>query len=474
MSEQPTNSYSGFGTPTVPNGAPANIPPPPAAAPLVAPSLPSLSPTGLPALSPAAASIFLPADPQPPLIPTLPGTPPAPSMTPAAPSLQTETAAPAPISPTISSATPTALIGAPTLPPAGIRPLPTEHSKPPLDNLGLPEGTPTDVPREIPEWKRRQNSKGRKLSKRLIQLAVLGALGAGGWFVYQTQLKLKDDTDVTTPDAAAVADPAPDVIADAPAKSAPLAIIDAAQDTVDAINDNAGEDELIGELIPVTSGPFEPNPDAVITLGDIIGDGFVSATAAQSWTNRWVFPNDALTLAVDSSTGDFDANFVSRNDLRFVGGQFFESLDDGATWNAVEPGPDQLTVAGFANSLPTFETALPTVIRDFVILAESNDTATVQVLIDDVALFEQHREARTAWLTAWGLDASIAPSATVGFADEMPATAGAGQILVSIVGSPDGIGTQLTVSAPTAAGTSNYFLVDASDSPRTILAPQIG
>jgi hypothetical protein len=342
-----------------------------------------------------------------------------------------------------------------------------------LNNLGLPEGTASNGPREIPEWKRRQNSKGRKLSKRLMQLAVLGALGAGGWFVYQTQLKLKDDTDVTTPDAAAVAEAAPEVVADAPA-SGPVAIIDAAQDTVDAINDNAGEDELIGELIPAASGPFEPNPDAVVTQGDIIGDGFVSAAAAQSWTYRWVFPKDALTMAVDRSTGDFDANFVSRSDLRFVSGKFFESLDDGATWNAVDPGPDQLTVAGFANSLPTFETALPIAIRDFVILSESDDTATGQFLIDDVALFEQNPEARTAWLTAWGIDASIAPSATVGFADEMPGAAGAGQILVSIVGSPDGIGTRLAVSAPIAGGTSTYFLVDASDSPRTILAPPAG
>ncbi len=452
MSEQPTNPYSGFGTPTVPNGAPADISPPPEAAP----------------------SIFLPAEAQPQLIPTLPGTPPAPSLTPATPAFQTETVAPAPISVTTSSATPTPLIGTPTLPPAGMPTTPTEHSEPPLNNLGLPEGSPADLPREIPEWKRRQNSKGRKLAKRLIQFAVLGALGAGSWFVYETQLKLKDDTDVTTPDAPADATPAPDVVADAPAKSGPVAIIDAAQDTVDAINDNAGEDELIGELIPAASGPFEPNPDAVITRGDIIGDGFVSAAAAQSWTYRWVFPNDVLTMAVNKSTGDFDANFESLSDLRFVGGQFFESLDNGATWNAVEPGPDQLTVAGFATSLPTFETALPTAIRDFVILSESSDTATGLFLIDDVALFEQNPEARTAWLTAWGIDASIAPSATVGSADEMPGTAGAGQILVSILGSPDGIGTQLAVSSPIANGTSTYFLVDTSDSPRTILAPPIG
>lgn len=449
MSEQPTNSYSGFGTPPVPNGAPVDIAPLSAAAPLAAPGLPPLSPI-------------------------LPGTPPARPMTPATPALQTETAAAAPFSPTISSATPTALIGTPTLPPAGMPTTPTELSEPSLNNFGLPEGPPANVAREIPEWKRRQNSKGRKLSKRLIQFAVLGALGAGGWFVYQTQLKLKDDTDVTTPDAAAVAEPAPDVVADAPAKSGPVAIIDAAQDTVDAINDNVGEDELIGELIPVASGPFEPNPDAIITLGDIIGDGFVSATAAQSWTNRWVFPNDALTMAVDSSTGDFDANFVSRNDLRFVGGQFFESLDDGATWNPAEPGPDQLTVAGFANSLPTFETALPTVIRDFVILANSDDTGAGRFLIDDVALFEQNPAARMAWLTEWGIDTSIAPSPIVGFADEMPDAAGPGQILVSIIGSPDRIGTRLTVSTPTAGGTSTYFLVDASDTPRVILAPSVG
>ncbi|MFT6813612.1 MAG: hypothetical protein ACJASK_002245 [Ilumatobacter sp.] len=78
------------------------------------------------------------------------------------------------------------------------------------------------------------------------------------------------------------------------------------------------------------------------------------------------------------------------------------------------------------------------------------------------------------WLTGWAIDASIAPSPIVGFADEMPEEAGAGEILVSIFGSPDGIGTRLTVSTPTAGATSTYFLVDASDSPRTILAPSVG
>jgi hypothetical protein len=79
----------------------------------------------------------------------------------------------------------------------------------------------------------------------LIQLAVLGALGGGTWLVYQTQLKLKDDTDVTTPDTAAVVEPGSHVVADTPANSGPAAIIDAAQDTVDAINDGASDDELL-------------------------------------------------------------------------------------------------------------------------------------------------------------------------------------------------------------------------------------
>jgi hypothetical protein len=372
------------------------------------------------------------------------------------------------------------MIGTPTLPPAGMPPTvaptgePTDNSPSPLDYLGLPVGAPPSGPREIPEWKRRQNSKGRKLAKRLIQLAVLGALGGGAWFVYQTQLKLKDDTDVTTPDTAAVAEPGPDVVADAPAKSGPVAVIDAAQDTVDAINNNAGEDELIDELILVTNGPFEPNPDAVITTGDIIGDGFVSAAKAQSWTYRWALPKDTMTMAVNGNTGDFDANFVSSNDVRFVGGKFFESLDDGATWNVVDAGPDQLTAAGFARSLPTFETALPTDIVDFVILSNSDDTGAGRFLIDDVALFEQNPAARTAWLTVWGIDTSIAPSPIVRFADEMPDAAGPGEILVSIIGGPDRIGTRLTVSTPTAGGTSTYFLVDASDTPRVILAPSVG
>jgi len=350
------------------------------------------------------------------------------------------------------------MFGTPTLPPAGIPR--TADSAPPLSHLGLPADAFANVPREIPEWKRRQNSKSRKFSKRLIQFAVLGALGVGGWFVYQTQLTLEDDTDDTTSDAVA-------------AESGQLAIFEAAQDTVDAINDNASEDELIAKLIPVANGPFEPNSDAVITSGDIIGDGFVSAAEAQSWTFRWAFPNDTMIMAVNSSTGDFDANFVSLNDVRFVGGQFFESIDDGATWNVAQAEPDQLMVASYAASLVTFETALPTSIRDFIILSKSNDTAAGQFLIDDVALFEQNPEARTAWLTAWGIDATIAPLPNVGFTDKMPETAGAGQILVSIVGSPDGIGTRLAVSVPNA-GTSTYFLVDASDSPRAILVPQVG
>jgi hypothetical protein len=448
MSEESTNSYGGvggiggIGAPTVPNVAPADIPPPPAAAPLVSPRLPSLT-------APAAPSFA----------PTLPGT-----------AISTTSATPT--TPAIA----TGMIATPTLPPAGMPPTvePTDDSPPALANLGLPVGAPPSGPREVPEWKRRQNSKGRKLSKRLIQLAVLGALGGGAWFVYQSQLKLKDDTDVTTPDTAAIVEPGPDVVTDAPAKSGPVAIIDAAQDTVDAINDNGSENELIAELVPMMSGPFEPNPDAVITSGDIVGDGFVSAAKAQSWTYRWALPKDTMTMAVNANTGDFDANFVLGNDVRFVGGQFFESLDGGATWNVVDAGPEQLTVAGFAHSLPTFETALPTDIVDFVILSNSDDTGAGRFLIDDFALFEQNPAARTAWLTVWGIDTSIAPSPIVGFADEIADAAGPGQILVSITGSPDRIGTRLAVSTPTAGGTSTYFLVDTSDTPRVILAPPVG
>jgi hypothetical protein len=307
-----------------------------------------------------------------------------------------------------------------------------------------------------------------------MQIAAVGMFGAGGWFVYQTQLVTQDEADVITPGVAVGAEPAPPEVVDAPAEGGPLAVIEATENIVDAINDNSGEDELIAELIPMASGPFEPNSDASVASGDIIGDGFVSAAAAQSWTYRWAFPDDTVTMSVNSSTGDFDADFATLNDIRSVGGQFFESLDDGATWDTVEPGPSHLTVAGLAISLPTFETALPIDILDFVIVSESNDTGSGRFLIDDVALFEQNPEARTAWLTGWGIDASIAPSPIVGFADEMPEEAGAGEILVSIFGSPDGIGTRLTVSTPTAGGTSTYFLVDASDSPRTILAPPVG
>jgi hypothetical protein len=127
------------------------------------------------------------------------------------------------------------------------------------------------------------------------------------------------------------------------------------------------------------------------------------------------------------------------------------------------------SVTRLAISLPTFETALLIDILDFVILSESDDTGSGLCLIDDVALFEPIPQARIAWITG-----SIAPSPIVGFADEMLEEAGAGQILVSIFGSPDGIGTRLTVSTPTAGATSTYFLVDASDSPRTILAPPVG
>jgi hypothetical protein len=65
-------------------------------------------------------------------------------------------------------------------------------------------------------------------------------------------------------------------------------------------------------------------------------------------------------------------------------------------------------------------------IGDFVILSNSDDTGAGRFLIDDVALFKQNPAARTAWLTVWGID------------------------------------------------TSTYFLVDASDTPRVILAPSVG
>jgi hypothetical protein len=265
---------------------PPDIPPPPATGPLVAPFLPSLSP---------AVS-----------------TGPSPGLPLAAPSL----------APIISPETTPGFLGAPTLSPTGTKPTAesTDASTPRLNSLGLRTAALADVPREIPEWKQRQNSKGRKFAKRSLQLAGVG----------------------------------------------------------------------VAE-----------------------GEGFGSAAS----------------------------------------------------------------VTRLAISLPTFETALPIDILGFVILSESDDTGSGLFLIDDVALFEPIPQARIGRLTgslAHWLDASIVPSPIVGFADEIPEEAGAGEILASIFGSPDGIGTRLTVSTPTAGATSTYFLVDASDSPRTILAPPVG
>ena len=126
---------------------PPDIAPPPATCPLVAPFLPSLSPT----------------------VPTGP----SPGLPLAAPST----------APIISPQTTPGFLGARTLSPAGAKPTAesTDASTPRLNSLGLHTAALADLPREIPEWKQRQNSKGRKFAKRSLQLAGVGVAEGEGF-----------------------------------------------------------------------------------------------------------------------------------------------------------------------------------------------------------------------------------------------------------------------------------------------------
>jgi hypothetical protein len=123
-------------------------------------------------------------------------------------------------------------------------------AEPAVDVLGdiapiAPEAPNTDAdattdPNSVtptPKWKKRKKSSARRLISVLLTLAVLTALGAGGWFGYQAM------------------NPSVDAPPPVPLRDRPGTIFGKTGELVDGINDQMPDQELLDEVFGETSDP---------------------------------------------------------------------------------------------------------------------------------------------------------------------------------------------------------------------------
>lgn len=118
------------------------------------------------------------------------------------------------------------------------------------------------------------------------------------------------------------------------------------------------------------------------------------------------------------------------------------------------------------------ERALPAGLLEAVAISAVQDEAgTGRYLFIDKELAMAAGDARAAWLTSWGLDATIEPTETRGFIDGVPDMALPGMILVSIASNDDSVVTSLTIDAPGISESVSYRLETPSTGPVTIGIP---
>ncbi len=357
-------------------------------------------------------------------------------------------------------------VAAPTLPPVGVAapPVPASGPEGAVEPQVIAGAEPLDSP---------ARTKDSRVGKFLPVLLVLGA-GAIGFIGFTG---MSDDS------SDGAAEPAPITVA--PVATSPLvAPINDARAVVDEINDNALEQEVLDELgldqrgdPTVTETPRVEVVDltvgAAIQLhaGDVIKDDLVSVLGAPTFKYR-MQRGEAIEQAiwVDSSSGNREL-FDGATYVRIVDGVAYASADVAGSW-IIDPAAAPTDPLASLTEIVTLERVLPAELLDAVTAsALQGESGTGRYFFVDTELAAVAGGGRAAWLTSWGFDSTIAPTAIDGFVDDVPDTARPGMILVSIVSSADGVVTSLTIDAPGIGESVSYRLEGASTEPLTIDVP---
>lgn len=296
----------------------------------------------------------------------------------------------------------------------------------------------------------------------IVPLGFVAAFAALGFIGYN-QMTASDD------EAVAGRAPATTVAAEAPPLVAP---IDDAQDVVDEINDNTGEDELVDDLDVDDVQAADRSIGATIEFrpGDLVDDDHISAaeSAAFSYSyQRGEAPGEQVW--VDAATTNRES-FDGTTWRRTVDGTHYATEDPAGVW-ALAPTPPADSLA----SLPSMLT-LPDVLPEGLIEAigaSMGDGIDGRYIIADTD-FAAAPEARAAWLAFWGFDPTSPVVEAAGFVDAVPDAASAGQILISVRASSDGIVTRVYIDAPSFGTSIGYSLVGVSSEALVVPAPDVG
>ena len=390
--------------------------------------------------------------------PTLP----APSIRPVAPASVAPSPTPfamptdAPVNlPAPSAAQP---LTAPSLPDVAVPALPlagdVTSSPPPPTPHGEPDPQ-TNANEDSPN----SHAKARR-SRAGKFLAVLLLVGAGA-IAFVGFTGMADDNPEGTSEPEPVA----------PAPTSPLvAPINDAEAVVDQINDNRVEEEVLEELdlgplgdVPVAEAP---GPEA-----DVVEDDGVAVVSTPTFMYR-VQRGTAIeqAIVVDASSGNREV-FDGSTYVRIVDGVVYSTTDPDASW-IVDPVAAPSEPLASLTAMVNLEHALPAGLLEAVaVSAVQDENGTGRYLFIDSGLAMAAGDARAAWLTSWGFDATIEPTATEGFIDGVPDTALPGMILVSIVSDDDGVVTSLTIDAPGIGESVSYRLEAGATEPVTIGIP---
>lgn len=395
----------------------------------------------------------------------------APLLPPTGPAV--EIPAPSPRRPLIAPSLPEP--GRPTLPPVG---------SPATTSPVTPESTAAPAAAAAPPLQaatatKQPKQRGSAIGKLLPVLLVAGA-GAIGYLGYTTLVA--DDAVDGAPDAAPTAAPDP-----APVEtSAILAPIGDANAVVADINDNSAEQEALDQLDlnqrgepPVTEAPRAESVDLTVGAGlqmhagDLIGDDLVSVLGAPAFKySSQRGPAAEQTTWVDAVSGNRES-FDGTMFVRVVDGVAYSTLDPTAGWVA-DPAAAPTDVLGNLGEMITFDSVIPEALVTTVSTSVLQDeSGSGRYLFVDTELAAAAPDDRAAWLTSWGLDASVAPIAVDGFVDGVPDTAALGMILVTVTTSSDGVVTFLSIDAPGLGETVNYRLLGASTDTLVIPAPDV-
>lgn len=162
--------------------------------------------------------------------------------------------------------------------------------------------------------------------------------------------------------------------------------LDDANDTVDAVNDNSQESELLAELgLDATGNP-------VVVVGAEAGYRF-----------NWNDPSGQdLDIVVDAVADNYSVTASDGISFRFLAGEYFGKAGVDGEWYMLADDPfGSIPVVGL-DGIPSEAEIVPPSANAYIV-SDEIDGPTRTVTIDDAAFAAADLSGRNAWLGPWGL-----------------------------------------------------------------------